>query len=151
MVIDRVTVRPDARARIAGSVENALALGRGVLTVAYPRDDLPEPAGAGASTASTLPASDAGGVSSRSRRTISPSTVRLGWCPACEGLGVQTGTNPAACCAIPKLTLAEGAVALWPAPGRADVRARCWRAFRARPACRWTCPSSSLAASIARW
>ena len=44
VVIDRVTVRPDARGRIAGSVENALALGRGVLAAAYPRDDLPEPA-----------------------------------------------------------------------------------------------------------
>ncbi len=38
----------------------------------------------------------------------------LGWCPACEGLGTQTGTNPAALLRDPKLTLAEGAVALWP-------------------------------------
>ena len=38
----------------------------------------------------------------------------LGWCPACEGLGVQTGANPAALLRDPKLTLAEGAVALWP-------------------------------------
>ena len=38
----------------------------------------------------------------------------LGWCPACEGLGVQTGTNPAALLRDPKLTLAQGAVALWP-------------------------------------
>ena len=37
VVIDRVTIRPDARSRIAGSVENALSLGRGVLRVAYPR------------------------------------------------------------------------------------------------------------------
>ena len=96
-VIDRVTVRPDARGRIAGSVENALALGRGVLDGGLSRaTTCPSPPGTRASTASILRASDAGGVSSRSRRTISPSTVRLGWCPACEGLGVQTGTNPAA-------------------------------------------------------
>ena len=42
VVIDRVTVRSDARSRIAGTVENALALGRGVLRVAHPRDDVPE-------------------------------------------------------------------------------------------------------------
>ena len=38
----------------------------------------------------------------------------LGWCPACEGLGTQLGANPAALLRDPKLTLAEGAVALWP-------------------------------------
>src|SRR5262249_26210295 len=38
----------------------------------------------------------------------------LGWCPACEGLGTQTGANPAALLRDPKLSLAEGAVGLWP-------------------------------------
>jgi excinuclease ABC subunit A len=38
----------------------------------------------------------------------------LGWCPACEGLGVQTGANPAALLRSSKATLAEGAVAIWP-------------------------------------
>ena len=37
VVIDRVIVRPDARSRIADSVENALSLGKGVLHVAYRR------------------------------------------------------------------------------------------------------------------
>ena len=41
----------------------------------------------------------------------------LGWCPACEGLGVQTGANPAALLRSSKATLAEGAVALWPSAG----------------------------------
>ena len=39
----------------------------------------------------------------------------LGWCPACEGLGTQTGANPAALLNDPKRSLADGAVALWPA------------------------------------
>ena len=43
VVIDRVTVRPDARGRIADRVENALSLGKGVMHVAYPEDDVPEP------------------------------------------------------------------------------------------------------------
>jgi len=33
----------------------------------------------------------------------------LGWCPACEGLGVQRGANPSALLEDPKRTLAEGA------------------------------------------
>ena len=97
------------QSRIAGSVENALALGRGVLHVAYPaRRRARSPTGRSRSTASTSPATSAGGASSRCRRTISRSTVRLGWCPACEGLGVQTGTNPAALLRDPKLTLGPG-------------------------------------------
>ena len=37
------SVRPDGRSRIADSIESALALGKGVLHVAYPVDDVPEP------------------------------------------------------------------------------------------------------------
>src|SRR5688500_19329093 len=38
----------------------------------------------------------------------------LGWCKVCEGLGVQLGANPLALLRDPKLTLAQGALALWP-------------------------------------
>ena len=38
----------------------------------------------------------------------------LGWCPQCEGLGKQTGTNPAALIDSPRKTLADGAALLWP-------------------------------------
>ena len=96
VVIDRVTVRPDARSRIAGSVENALALGRGVLRVAHPRDDVPETRWP-VETHSQHFACDRCG---RSFEPLSPHHFSfnspLGWCPACEGLGTQTGTNPAA-------------------------------------------------------
>ena len=42
VIVDRITVRPDVRSRIAGSVETALSLGKGVLHIAYPVDDVPE-------------------------------------------------------------------------------------------------------------
>ena len=41
----------------------------------------------------------------------------LGWCPACEGLGTEVGTNQTAIVANPNLSLREGAVAAWPRPG----------------------------------
>ena len=117
VVVDRVTVRPDARSRIAGSVENALALGKGVLSVVYPRDDIAEP-----SWPCTVHSQHF--ACERCGRSFEPLTPHhfsfnsaLGWCPACEGLGVQTGANPAALLRDPKLSLAEGAVALWPPPG----------------------------------
>ena len=114
VVIDRVTIRPDARSRIAGSVENALSLGRGVLRVVYPAADVPETQWP-AETHSQHFVCDRCG---RSFEPLSPHHFSfnsvLGWCPACEGLGTQTGTNPAALLRDPKLTLAQGAVALWP-------------------------------------
>ena len=47
----------------------------------------------------------------------------LGWCPACEGLGTQTGANPAALLRDPKLSLADGALMVWPDVGM-DVSQR---------------------------
>src|SRR5205085_1118791 len=38
----------------------------------------------------------------------------LGWCPACEGLGVQKGASTALLIRDPQLTLREGAIAAWP-------------------------------------
>ena len=114
VVIDRVTVRGDARSRVAGSVENALALGRGVLHLARPQDDLPEPQW----PVDVHSQHYVCGRCGRSFEPLSPHNFSfnssLGWCPACEGLGVQTGANPAALLRDPKRTLAEGAVALWP-------------------------------------
>jgi excinuclease ABC subunit A len=114
VVIDRVTIRPDARSRIAGSVENALSLGHGVLRVAYPGLDVPEPQWPVETHSQHFVCDRCG----RSFEPLSPHhfsfNSALGWCPACEGLGMQTGTNPAALLRDPKLTLAQGAVALWP-------------------------------------
>ena len=97
VVVDRVTVREEARSRIAGSVENALSLGRGVLRVVYPREDTPEPQWPVETHSQHFVCDRCG----RSFEPLSPHNFSfnsaLGWCPACEGLGVQTGTNPPPC------------------------------------------------------
>src|SRR5262249_62057616 len=38
----------------------------------------------------------------------------LGWCPTCEGLGVQLGANPAMLIRDPQRSLRDGALAAWP-------------------------------------
>jgi excinuclease ABC subunit A len=38
----------------------------------------------------------------------------LGWCPACEGLGVQKGASPALLVRDPARSLRDGALAAWP-------------------------------------
>ena len=40
----------------------------------------------------------------------------LGWCEACEGLGVERGTNQQVLVANPNLSLLDGAVSAWPKP-----------------------------------
>ena len=114
VVIDRIIVRPDARSRIAGSIENALALGKGVVHVAHPDDDVPEPRWPVRIHSQHLACEKCG----RSFDTLNPHNFSfnssLGWCPACEGLGTQTGANPAALLRDANLTLAKGALLVWP-------------------------------------
>ncbi len=114
VVCDRIVVKAAARSRIAESVEGALALGRGVLHVAYPSDDIPEKRWRTVTHSQHL-------ACDRCSLSFEPLTPHnfsfnsyLGWCEACEGLGLQTGANPAALLKDPKLTLAEGALAIWP-------------------------------------
>ena len=40
----------------------------------------------------------------------------LGWCPACQGLGVERGTDQSAIISNPNLSLSERAVNFWPDP-----------------------------------
>jgi excinuclease ABC subunit A len=114
VVVDRIIVRADARSRIAGSVENSLALGKGVVHIAHPADDLPEVRWPVRVHSQHLACEKCG----RSFDTLNPHNFSfnsaLGWCKACEGLGTQTGANPAALLRDPSLTLAKGALLVWP-------------------------------------
>jgi excinuclease ABC subunit A len=114
VVVDRVVVRADQRSRIADSVENSLALGRGVLHVASASDTLPEPRWPVQVHSQHLACQRCG----RSFEPLTPHRFSfnspLGWCEACQGLGEQMGANPTALLRDPELTLAQGALALWP-------------------------------------
>ena len=114
VVIDRVTIKPDARSRIAGSVETALAMAKGLLHIAYVSDEVSEPRWRTEVHSQHFACDKCG----RSFERLTPHNFSfnspLGWCPTCEGLGIQAGANPAALVHDPKLTLADGAIKLWP-------------------------------------
>jgi excinuclease ABC subunit A len=114
LVIDRLTLRKDDRQRIAESVELALNVGHGVLQLALADQEREEPDWDEINHSQHLACGDCG----RSFQPLTPHhfsfNAAAGWCPECEGLGVQTGTNPAALLRGERLSLAEGAVALWP-------------------------------------
>jgi excinuclease ABC subunit A len=115
VIVDRAVVRPDGRSRIADSIEKSLDLGRGVLHVAWPDDEKPEARWRSEAFSQHFACGQCG----RSFERLTPNhfsfNSSLGWCGSCEGLGTQTGANPSALLRDPKLTLRDGAVALWPA------------------------------------
>ncbi|MBA3484095.1 MAG: ATP-binding cassette domain-containing protein, partial [Pirellulales bacterium] len=114
IIIDRITIRKDGRARLADSVESALSLGRGVLHLAVVDDKQPESRWPVKVHSQHLVCSQC----NRSFEPLSPHhfsfNSSLGWCAACEGLGVEVGANPASLFRSTQLTLAEGAVLVWP-------------------------------------
>jgi excinuclease ABC subunit A len=114
VVVDRVVVRANQRGRIAEGIETALDLGKGVLHVAHVDDSKPEPDWQ-IDRYSQHYACDRCG---RSFEPLNPHHFSfnspLGWCPTCEGLGVQMGASPALLIRDPRLSLRAGAIGAWP-------------------------------------
>ncbi len=114
VVIDRAVVRRATRSRLADSIESALDLGKGVVHIARVGEETRE---------STWPVDRYSQHRvcercSRSFDEMAPDHFSfnspLGWCPVCQGLGVQHGANPAVLVPDGRLSLRQGAVAVWP-------------------------------------
>ncbi|MBX7071889.1 MAG: excinuclease ABC subunit UvrA [Pirellulales bacterium] len=114
VVVDRLSIKPESRSRIADSVESALALGKGVIGLALVDDDQPESRWETEIHSQHFACDRCG----RSFEPLTPHSFSfntwLGWCPACEGLGVEQGANQATLIHDPRLTLEAGAIDLWP-------------------------------------
>ena len=116
VVVDRVDrARATSAARIADAVEAGLDLGTGVMHVAHVDDDERRDRSGSVDRFSQHFACDKCG---RSFEPLNPHHFSfnspLGWCPTCEGLGVQQGANPALLIRDPTLSLRDGALAAWP-------------------------------------
>ncbi len=130
VVVDRVIVRPNQRARIAESVEMALSVGEGRLVVQPVLHD-DRSASGGQVDSGKRPGAATGDLAfsqhfacdrcGRSYDELTPHhfsfNSRLGWCEACEGLGVQRGASPEAVVVQPDKSILAGALAGW---GRAS-------------------------------
>jgi excinuclease ABC subunit A len=128
LIIDRIVLRNETttlhsspsslpttqRSRITDSVETALSVGHGVVHVIEADENLPEQKWKRSVHSQHLSCEKCG----RSFERLTPhhfsANSSLGWCPNCEGLGVQQGADSSIFLKDPKQTLAEGAVQIFP-------------------------------------
>jgi excinuclease ABC subunit A len=135
LVVDRVVVRRSQASRLADSVEQALAVGQGIVLAR--RVDLDDQTReCEGDSGPSAPAERPLGLKSsariaelrfsqhrsctscgRSFEELTPHhfsfNTRIGWCESCEGLGVQHGANPAAIVVHPTRSIVDGAIAGW--------------------------------------
>lgn len=114
VIVDRVVVRGGQRSRIADAVETALSFGRGVMHIAHVDDTKAETDWKVQRFSQHFACQQCG----RSFEPLNPHHFSfnspLGWCPSCEGLGVQKGASSALVIRDPQLTLRQGALSAWP-------------------------------------
>ncbi len=111
VVLDRLTLKPRIRSRLADSVETALRLGNGVLVAA-----IETPNGETVDRPFSLARVCHG--CGRSFEELSPHHFSfnspLGWCTACQGLGSEAGSTLIEQLIDHNRTLADGAILAWP-------------------------------------
>ena len=114
VVVDRIVVKSGQRGRLADTIETALELGRGVLHVAYVADGKPEPDWKVQRFSQHFACEQCG----RSFEPLNPHHFSfnspLGWCPTCEGLGVQKGASLSLVVRDGTRSLRQGALSAWP-------------------------------------
>jgi excinuclease ABC subunit A len=114
VIVDRVVVRSNQRTRVADAVEACLDLGRGVMHVAHVEEGKQEPDWHVERYSQHFACDRCG----RSFEPLNPHHFSfnspLGWCPSCEGLGVQQGASPALLIRDVRRSLRDGALAAWP-------------------------------------
>ena len=112
VVVDRVVVRPDMRARLADSFETALALSDGIAVVEFA-----DPPSRGESERIIFSAKFACPVSGFTIEEIEPRLFSFnnpyGACPACDGLGTELFFEPDLVVPDENLSLNRGAIAPW--------------------------------------
>ena len=114
IVIDRVAASPGERSRLAQSIEAAFDAGGGTMLVARAVDGADEPEWPVEVHSRRLACGSCGrGFKPLEPRQFSFNSP-LGWCPGCDGLGTRTGVDRKALVRDASLSLADGALDLWP-------------------------------------
>ncbi|MFO7675785.1 MAG: excinuclease ABC subunit UvrA [bacterium] len=110
LVIDRLTAKPEARGRLADSVELALREGNGGCVVELTRDDGNS---AERSFSERLACSDCGFSLDEITPRLFSFNSPYGACPQCHGLGTVMEVDPERLVADPARSILDGALAPW--------------------------------------
>ncbi|MFN9604482.1 MAG: excinuclease ABC subunit UvrA, partial [Planctomycetota bacterium] len=113
VVVDRIQLDRVDRKRLFDSISTALQLGSGVIQMAIVDPDRKETLW-DTQTFSLQLACDSCGISFQPLTPHQFSfNTGVGWCSACQGLGIEAGTDPAAFI-DESLSLMQGGLLLWP-------------------------------------
>jgi excinuclease ABC subunit A len=123
LVVDRVVLKPEERARIAESVELALLRGEGLMRVLYPDTGHEE------LFSEKFACPEHGSVLEELEPRIFSFNAPYGACPDCSGLGYNQVFDPELV-VNPELSLAEGAILPW-SRGRDNGKGYLWDRLRA--------------------
>ena len=106
VIVDRLVLKKSARQRLADSLETALGLSEGLVTVVAGKEEILMSSSASCAVCGV----GLGEIAPRMFSFNSP----YGACPRCGGLGTMMRVDPGLVVPDPKLSLREGAVACWP-------------------------------------
>jgi excinuclease ABC subunit A len=112
VVVDRLAVKPDAKRRLTDSIETALRLSSGLVTLDFvdlPEDDPHRERMFSEHLACLYDDLSFEELEPRSFSFNSP----FGACPECTGLGTRMEVDPELIVSDPSMTLAEGAIGPW--------------------------------------
>ncbi len=149
VVVDRLVVRPNAKRRLTDSVETALRLAEGVITlelVDRPEDDPDRTITYSEHLACAYDGLSFEELEPRSFSFNSP----FGACPDCSGLGVRMEVDPDLVLPDPDASLADGAIAPWSSAQGQEYFGRLLTALSEQRGFRMDTPWSRLPASARR-
>jgi excinuclease ABC subunit A len=109
VIVDRLVANPDIRRRVADSVETALQLAEGLVTLSVVGDHGEEDVTFSQKLACTYDGISFDELAPRNFSFNSP----YGACPTCDGLGVRLEVDPELVVPDPDLSIAEGAIGPW--------------------------------------
>jgi len=113
-VVDRVVVRQAQLSRLAESIEAALQLGQGNMEVALVETDTPEKDWKVERFSQLLSCHECGKGFERLNPHNFSFNNPLGWCAACEGLGLREGMDLSFAVRNSALSLRQGVLNFWP-------------------------------------
>src|SRR5687768_3837760 len=124
VIVDRLAVKPSVKHRLTDSVETALKLAQGVVSIDFvdldPKDPQRE---RNYSETMAWPNNHDSALDERGLRQFSFNGP-WGACPTCSGLGTRMEVDPELVVPDPDKSLSEGAIAPWSSPHVADYFSR---------------------------